>query len=160
MAEALSPEEQIASLRLEAAQYRAVIAELTTERDASRSELAEAAVCEARLITALLEIEHMKMQLAALRRERYGQSSEKLDREIAQLEMRLEDLEENLGEQIAATPSCPNRRRTPSPSRAGSPPDASRCRLTCRAKWCCMSRRSPAAAAAAIPRTWPSSVRP
>ena len=104
MAEALSPEEQIASLRLEVAQYRAAIAELTTERDASRSELAEAAVFKARLTTALLEIEHMKMQLAALRRQRYGQSSEKLDREIAQLEMRLEDLEENLGEQIAAHP--------------------------------------------------------
>jgi hypothetical protein len=44
MAEALSPEEQIASLRLEVAQYRAVIAELTTERDANRSDLAEAAV--------------------------------------------------------------------------------------------------------------------
>ena len=107
MAEALSPEEQIASLRLEVAQYRAAIAELTTERDASRSELAEAAVFKARLTTALLEIEHMKMQLAALRRQRYGQSSEKLDREIAQLEMRLEDLEENLGEQIAANPELP-----------------------------------------------------
>lgn len=107
MAEALSPEEQIASLRLEVAQYRAVIAELTTERDANRSELAEAAVFKARLTTALLEIEHMKVQLAALRRQRYGQSSEKLDREIAQLEMRLEDLEENLGEQIAANPEPP-----------------------------------------------------
>ena len=89
MVEALSPEEQIASLRLEVTQYRAAIAELTTERDVSRSELAEAAVFKARLTTALLEIEHMKMQLAALRRQRYGQSSEKLDREIAQLEMRL-----------------------------------------------------------------------
>src|SRR6185312_11150739 len=107
MAEALSPEEQIASLRLEVAQYRAAIAELTTERDASRSELVEAAVFKARLTTALLEIEHMKMQLAALRRQRYGQSSEKLDREIAQLEMRLEDLEEDLGEQIAANPELP-----------------------------------------------------
>jgi len=107
MAEALSPEEQIASLRLEVAQYRAAIAELTTERDASRSELAEAAVFKVRLTTALLEIEHMKMQLAALRRQRYGQSSEKLDREIAQLEMRLEDLEEDLGEQIAANPELP-----------------------------------------------------
>jgi hypothetical protein len=52
MGEALSPEEQIASLRLEVAQYRAVIVELTTERDASQSELAETAVFKARLTTA------------------------------------------------------------------------------------------------------------
>jgi DNA repair exonuclease SbcCD ATPase subunit len=115
MAETLSPEEQIASLRLEVAQYRAAVAELTIERDASRSELAEAAVFKARLTTALLEIEHMKMQLAALRRQRYGLSSEKLDREIAQLEMRLEDLEENLGEQIAANPELPGSEVNPEP---------------------------------------------
>jgi chromosome segregation ATPase len=65
--EALSPEEQITSLRLEVAQYRAAIAELTTERDANQSKLAEAAVFKARLTTALLEIEHMKAQLATLR---------------------------------------------------------------------------------------------
>ena len=39
----------------------------------------------------------------------YGRSSEKLDRDIAQLELRLEDCEENLGEQIAARPE-PQRR--------------------------------------------------
>ncbi len=50
-----------------------------------------------------------------MRRERYGQSSEKLDREIAQLEMRLEDLEENLGEQIAATPELPESEANPEP---------------------------------------------
>ena len=115
MGKALSPEEQIASLRLEVAQYRAVIVELTTERDASQSELAETAVFKARLITALLEIEHMKVQLAALRRQRYGQSSEKLDRDIAQLEMRLEDLEESLGEQIAANPEQPEPEANPEP---------------------------------------------
>ncbi len=120
MAEALSPEEQIASLRLEVAQYRAVIAALTTERDVHQSELAEAAVFKARLTTALLEIEHMRMQLAALRRQRYGQSSEKLDRAIDQLEMRLEDLEENLGEQIAASPKPPELQAKPdSPNQEG-----------------------------------------
>jgi transposase len=97
MAETLSPEEQISALCRELVQRDAIIA----ARDAA---LAEAAIFKARLTTALLEIEHMKVQLAALRRQRYGQSSEKLDRDIAQLEMRLEDLEENLGEQIAASP--------------------------------------------------------
>jgi len=84
MAEALSPEEQIAALRRELAQRDAIIA-------AREAELAEAAVVKARLTAALLEIEQIKLQLATLRRQRYGQSSEKLDNDIAQLEMRLED---------------------------------------------------------------------
>ena len=115
MAEALSPEKQIAALRVEVAQCHAVIAGLTAERDASQAELAEAAISKARLTTALLEIEHMKVQLAVLRRQRYGQSSEKLDRDIAQLEMRLEDLEENLGEQIAGSPKPVDPERQPEP---------------------------------------------
>src|SRR5215468_7790352 len=39
------------------------------------------------------EIEHLKLLIAKLRREQYGRSSEKLDREIAQLELRLGELE-------------------------------------------------------------------
>jgi len=42
--------------------------------------------------------------LAALRRQQYGQSSERLDAEIAQLGLRLEDLEENDAEHEAARP--------------------------------------------------------
>ena len=72
---------------------------MVAERDAR---LAEFASIEVQLKTARIEIEHLKLQLATLRRQHYGRSSEKLDRDIAQLEMRLEDLEENLGEQIAA----------------------------------------------------------
>ena len=52
-----------------------------------------------------------EMQLAMLRRQRYGQSSERLDSDIAQLEMRLEDCEEDVGEQIAARPE-PDHRMT------------------------------------------------
>jgi transposase len=83
-------QEEIATLRNQLA-----------ERDAR---LAELATSEARLKIALLEIEQIKMQLAVLRRQRYGHSSEKLDGEIVQLGLRLEDLEENVGEQIAASP--------------------------------------------------------
>jgi transposase len=97
MADALSPEEQIAALRRELAQRDAVIAGLSSERDANQAKLA----------AVLLEIEHIKMQLATLRRQRFGRSSEKLDRDIDQLEMRLEDLEETAGEQIAAYPHPP-----------------------------------------------------
>ena len=77
----------------------ATLREMVAERDAR---LAELTSVETQLKTAKLEIEQLKLQLARLLRQRYGQSSEKLDREIAQLEMRLEDLEENLAEQIAA----------------------------------------------------------
>jgi transposase len=108
MAEALSPEEQILALRRALAERDATIAALTTglaaEHAANEARRAEAVIVKARLTTVLLEIEHMKMQLASLRRQRYGQSSEKLDRDIAQLEMRLEDLEETAGEQTAASP--------------------------------------------------------
>ena len=97
MAEALSPEEQIMALRRELAERDAIIA-------AREAELAEATIVKAKLTAALLEIEQIKMQLATLRRQRYGRSSEKLDNDIPQLEMRLEDCEEDVGEHLAARP--------------------------------------------------------
>ena len=76
--------------------YRRKVADLL-ERDAiiaaAQAERADAALLKARLTTALLEIERIKLQLAVLRRQRYGQSSERLDHDIDQLEMQLEDLE-------------------------------------------------------------------
>ena len=72
-----TPEEEIAALRCELAMARA------------------------QLGTAALEIEHLRAQLAALRRQQYGRSSERLDAEIAQLELRLEDLEESEAERRA-----------------------------------------------------------
>ena len=65
----------------------------------------ELAAARAQLGTAAVEIEHLRAQLAALRRQRYGQSSERLDAEIAQLELCLEDLEENEAEHQAARPA-------------------------------------------------------
>jgi transposase len=56
------------------------------------------AVRDAELYAKTLQIEHLKMQLAVLRRARYGRSSEKLDREIEQLELMLGQLEETLAE--------------------------------------------------------------
>ena len=64
----------------------------------------ELAAARAQLGTAAVEIEHLRTQLAALRRQHYGQSSERLDADIAQLEMRLEDLEENEAERQVALP--------------------------------------------------------
>jgi transposase len=59
---------------------------------AREAELAEA---RAELTGARLRIEQYKVQLAQLRRMQFGRSSEKLDTQIEQLELMLEDLEES-----------------------------------------------------------------
>jgi hypothetical protein len=40
------------------------------------------------------EIEHLKLLLSQLRRMQFGRKSEKLERQIEQLELRLEDLQQ------------------------------------------------------------------
>jgi transposase len=50
-----------------------------------------------------LLIEKLRMQLSILRRARFGRSSEKLDREIEQLELLLGDIEESDAERQART---------------------------------------------------------
>ncbi|PUA16906.1 transposase, partial [Glaciimonas sp. PCH181] len=40
-----------------------------------------------------IEIEHLKLFIAKLKRLQFGRKSEKLDRQIEQLELRLEDLQ-------------------------------------------------------------------
>ncbi|WP_238361264.1 IS66 family transposase zinc-finger binding domain-containing protein [Burkholderia thailandensis] len=47
--------------------------------------------------TAKAEIEHLKLLIAKLRRMQFGRKSEKLDRQIEQLELRLEELEADEG---------------------------------------------------------------
>jgi transposase len=63
-----------------------------------------------------LYIEKLKAQLAALRRARFGRSSEKLDRAIEQMELQLGDLEESHAEGAARL-----KRTTPQPSLATQP---------------------------------------
>ena len=77
MADAVDPVQEIAELRA-----------LLAEREA------ELAVARAELTGARLRIEQYKAQLAQLRRMQFGRSSEKLDAQIQQLELMLEDLEE------------------------------------------------------------------
>ena len=82
----------------DAAQLRALLAERDTviaERDAALAER------DAHLLNAHYEIEKLKVQLAALRRERYGKSSERLAAEIGQLEMLIGNLEEDQAERDA-----------------------------------------------------------
>jgi transposase len=73
---------------------RALLAAADADLADVRAHLAE---LKAEAATRKIEIEHLKAQLIKLRRERYGKSSEKLDAQIAQLELVLEDLEEGDG---------------------------------------------------------------
>ena len=78
-----------------------------------RRQLAER---DAALEVANAQIEALTFQLAVLRRRQFGQSSEKLDAEIEQLELRLEDLEESQAEQHvqrSQPESRPHTRRKP-----------------------------------------------
>jgi chromosome segregation ATPase len=77
----------------EIAELRALLAEREAELAAARAELTGA-----RLL-----IEHYKAQLQKLRRMQFGRSSEKLDAEILQLELKLEDLEESEAARVAAS---------------------------------------------------------
>ncbi len=82
-------------------------AELPSDPDALR---AFAAALQAELYAKTLHIEKLKAQLATLRRARFGQSSEKLDRQIDLLELVIGDLEETEAEndarqEAAAAPS-------------------------------------------------------
>ena len=61
----------------------------------------EITVRDAEIHAKTLHIEKLKMQLAVLRRARFGRSSEKLDRDIEQLELLIGELEEEAAEEDA-----------------------------------------------------------
>jgi transposase len=71
-----------------------------------------------------LHIEKLRVQLAILRRARFGRSSEKLDRDIAQLELLIGELEEGQAETLArsAAASSPLPGPSASVSRDRQPP--------------------------------------
>ena len=58
-----------------------------------RTQHAEILCKDEQLLSRDAEIEHLKLLIAKLRREQFGRSSEKLDRQIVQLELRLGELE-------------------------------------------------------------------
>jgi transposase len=95
-------------------------AELPSDPDTLR---AFAAALQAELYAKTLHIEKLKAQLATLRRARFGQSSEKLDRQIDLLERVIGDLEEaeaanEARQQAAAT--TPGQASPSRPQRAGN----------------------------------------
>src|ERR1700692_4259408 len=70
------------------------------------------------------EIEQLKLLIAKLRRMQFGRSSEKLDRQIEQLELRLEELQTSQAEKtaahVAARPALSNQ-PAPAPVRRSLP---------------------------------------
>jgi transposase len=78
-------------------ELRAFAQALQSQHAATAAELASTAAelraAKATIQLTALEIEKLKVQLARLRRMQFGQSSERLTREIEQLELRLEELE-------------------------------------------------------------------
>jgi hypothetical protein len=73
--------------------------------DLNPSELKALIVSQHKLIVSRdSEIEQLKLLIAKLRRMQFGRSSEKLDRQIEQLELQLEALQVNEAEIVAAMP--------------------------------------------------------
>ena len=79
------------------------------------------------VIAQRLELEHLKLLLAKLRRLQFGRSSEKLDRELGQRELELEELEISQDKVLARV-------------RAARPEPAAPRRQPCRASSAAMSR--------------------
>src|SRR3979409_304301 len=110
------------TLPLNAESLRRMLAERKAWLGERETQLAERdrliAVRDAELYAKTCRSEQLKAQLAVLRRTRFGRSSEKLDREIEQLEMLLGELEEGVAEsnaraeQAEQEPASP-RRATP-----------------------------------------------
>ncbi len=75
-------------------------------------------VAESRIHTQTLTIEQLRLQLARLKRARFGRSSESLDQRIAQLEFALEDLEatQAMPPPVAPAPVAPRPVRRPLPA--------------------------------------------
>jgi transposase len=85
---------------------------LLRQRDGELQQLRDTvSTLEQALSVRALEIEQLHLQLAKLKRMQFGRKSEKLDRQIEQLETRLEDLLAEEGTQpapgITPTPKAP-----------------------------------------------------
>ena len=82
----------------------------------------EAQIYKDELYAKTLHIEKLKAELAALRRARFGRSSEKLDREIAQGELLLGELEESQAESAAKRQQAMPKPSAPAETREQSQP--------------------------------------
>src|SRR5436190_24315051 len=78
---------------------------------------AELAAAKAGLIAKTLEAEKLKFQLARLKRMTFGASSERIKREIEQLELKLEELESDSAEDASTASSEPTPDEQPAEAR-------------------------------------------
>src|SRR5215469_10007926 len=79
------------------------------ERDAQMLKLQELVDSQqAALASRVAEVEHLKLLIAKLRRMQFGRKSEKLDHQIEQLELRLEELETDEGAAPVKIPKTPH----------------------------------------------------
>jgi transposase len=78
-------------------------------------------VQHAQLLSRDNEIEHLKLLIAKLRRMQFGRRSEKVERQIEQLELKLEELEASRAEHLEQPASEPAPAKTPSPTRKRRP---------------------------------------
>jgi transposase len=102
---------------------------------------AELATAQAELTGTKLQIGQMKAQLAKVRRMQFGGSSEKLDAQIHQLELMLEELEE--GEAARSAPSlAPGADQLDRRKRERRQPVRRPFPTTCRARTSSISRRA------------------
>jgi transposase len=96
----------------------------TLDIDALRSLLlakhSELVAQQERLLSRDSEIEHLKLLVAKLRRMIFGAKSERVTREIEQLELKLEELEA-VGAERTSTEQASSREETPRPSRRPLP---------------------------------------
>ena len=87
---------------------------IAAERDVA---VAERNAAKAGLINKTLEAEKLKFELARLKRMTFGASSERIKREIEQLELKLEELESDEAEDASTAPSEPTPDAQPAEAR-------------------------------------------
>jgi transposase len=91
------------------------------QRDAALAERsAKLEVAEALVLSQKLELEKLRFEIACLKRQKYGRSSEQLDRELTQMQLSIEDLEASLAQRpvhvrpaVKQAPTQPARRPLP-----------------------------------------------
>jgi hypothetical protein len=65
---------------------------------------------EARLLSQKIELDKLRLEIARLKRMKYGRSPEQLDQELTQIQLTLEDLESTLAQQPESSDQHPRTR--------------------------------------------------
>jgi transposase len=82
-------------------------------------------VAEAKVLSQKLELEKLRFQIAYLKRQKYGRSSEQMDRQLVQMQLSIEDLEASLASKLPDI-RPPSKEPSEKPVRRPLPPDLPR----------------------------------